>query len=351
MTRAATSSRGLRAFTLLELLVALTASTVLLGAMGSIFVLASRALPDNQVALTAGPAAARALDMICADVAYATSVSEGNATLLALTVPDRDRDGADEAIKYAWSGTPGDPLIRTVNDEAETLVANTRSFALVYDTSTTTRGSAGGGTTAEQTLLNLTSGFTSTASITPTYSIGQSFRLTLPAETTSWGVTRVGLRLSPNWPATGQVSLQLRTVESNGTPSSTVLAQTTINESTLTGSTVIYPLAAAGLTPGRTYCVMVMHANGSVAADARTRASASPPGGAFIASGALGLGWTTDTTKVLECTIYGTATTPLTTVSTASNLERVLISIKADSDTAPGVAGAARPLNRPGVGP
>ncbi len=351
MTLPLRTSRARPAFTLLELLVAFAASTVLLGAMGSIFVLASRALPGSQTALTAGPAAARALSVLSADVAYATAAVSGDATTLSLTLPDRNGDNVDEAIVYGWAGTPGDPLTRTVNGATETLLADTRAFSLAYETSTVTRGSAGGGTTAEQSILSLTGGSTSNAGIKADYSIGQSFRPAFAAETSNWAVTKVELRLSPHATADSQITLQLRTVESDGTPSGTVLAQTTINESSLTGSAVLYPLAATGLTPGRTYCVLLLQsAGGGTAGQARIRAATAPPGGALITSGSLGLGWTTDTAKTLECTVYGTTTTPLTTVSTTTNLERVLISIKAD-EYAPTVSGAAHALNRPGVGP
>ena len=341
------------AFTLLELLVAMTAASVLMAALGSVFVLASRALPQGQGELTSAPLAARALERLGADVACAVALPSGTATGLTVSVPDRTGDGSAETVVYAWDGTPGHALTRTVNGGAsETLVSNVRSFGLGYEYSTLTSGSAGGGTGAEQTLMSISSGGTSYAQVTSLSSIGQSFQATLPAECTSWSVTRVALRLRSNGSTDGQVALQVRPVDSSGKPTSTVLGQTLVNEAAVSNTLTTYALSAPGLTPGQQYCVLVVYRSGTfVAAEPAVRGATPPMGSAYIESGALGIGWNTSTSKGLECTVYGQATSPTTAVSVSTSLERVVASLRAENDGSPMVTTAARALNRPAVMP
>ncbi|MFN0011770.1 MAG: type II secretion system protein J [Phycisphaerales bacterium] len=351
--RAIPGTHAARAFTLIELLVALSAMSILATALGSVFVLASRALPAGQSTLTAAPAAARAVDIIAADIAYATQVSTGDARSISLTLPDRDADGQSESVAIAWSGVKGTALTRTVNGTStETLLTNVRDLTLGYELATTTSGSAGGGTASEQTILSITGSSTFTP-ITDPESIGQSFRPVLPAEATSWSITRIGIRLDDYGVVTGQVALQIRAVDTAGLPTSTILWQTTINETSVTsGALVNYTVSnVTGLVPGTTYCIMVAHRDGSFAAAAPVISAASPVGGALITGEDDKSDWARTTSKSMECTVYGQVTSPVTTIATASNLERVLISLRAESDNAPTVRASALPLNRPGVQP
>ncbi len=50
-----------------------------------------------------------------AELQYAQSVTEQTVTAITVTVPDRDADSNPEEIRYAWSGTPGEPLTRQYN--------------------------------------------------------------------------------------------------------------------------------------------------------------------------------------------------------------------------------------------
>jgi hypothetical protein len=52
------------------------------------------------------------------DLEFALAFSEQTATAMTFTVPDRDGDLLAETIRYAWSGTPGDPLTRQINEGA-----------------------------------------------------------------------------------------------------------------------------------------------------------------------------------------------------------------------------------------
>lgn len=102
MTRCAAPSRA--AFTLIETVVAMAISVVLLLALGSAVVIASKAIPTGQESVVTEGVIERGLAVMAADIEVATAVNRTSG--LVLTVPDRDGDGADDTITYQLSGTP-----------------------------------------------------------------------------------------------------------------------------------------------------------------------------------------------------------------------------------------------------
>jgi len=71
------------------------------------------------------------LDKFVADVEHAISFSERTANAVTFTVPDRDGNGLPDTIRYAWSGTPGDPLTYEYNGSvAEKIAVDVHNFNL-----------------------------------------------------------------------------------------------------------------------------------------------------------------------------------------------------------------------------
>lgn len=103
-----------RGLSLVELLVAMAmSSTVLVGAVAAIGI-GGRAFRSA----TDGVRSASAIDVLArvsADVELAIAFTERTATAVEFYVPDRTGDGAPELIRYAWSGTTGDPLTHSMN--------------------------------------------------------------------------------------------------------------------------------------------------------------------------------------------------------------------------------------------
>ncbi len=134
------TQRRRRAFTLLELLFAMVAMTALMGGLASALMLASRAIPDDASPAAVAIDAYYAADQIAGELFCARSFSERTATAITFTVADRDNDAIAETIRYAWSGTPGDPLTRQYNTAtAVAVVDDVRLFEIRYDVKTVTR--------------------------------------------------------------------------------------------------------------------------------------------------------------------------------------------------------------------
>src|SRR5690606_34267176 len=113
----ATTTSPARGFALVETVLSMALAAIVLLAMTSAIVLASRALPTHAQAVTfnATVDAGGALAQLTGDVRYALHFGELTATAIAFSVPDRDGDGLPERIRYHWSGVPGEPLYRAVN--------------------------------------------------------------------------------------------------------------------------------------------------------------------------------------------------------------------------------------------
>jgi prepilin-type N-terminal cleavage/methylation domain-containing protein len=102
-------------FTLIEVILSASIMGILLIAMASAIVLASRAIPDSTKPMDQAIEVTSVIAWIQSDLRFAIHVPVRTDTAITITVADRDADGFPETIAYAWSGTVGDPLTRTYN--------------------------------------------------------------------------------------------------------------------------------------------------------------------------------------------------------------------------------------------
>lgn len=128
-----------RGYTLIELLVATASASVLMvGLSGALFV-SARALDADEGATALRSDADAVLARVADDLRDARRFEQLDPTAVRFRVPDRDGDGADETIAYAWSGVSGDPLTREINGGgAVELLADVRSLDFASITSTLT---------------------------------------------------------------------------------------------------------------------------------------------------------------------------------------------------------------------
>ena len=126
-------------FTLVELTVSMTIGAILLGGMASAVLIASHALPGRNTATDAILRASDLVEQIAGELHCAVAFTQRSATMVEITVPDRNKNQAPEAIRYAWSGTPGDPLTRQYNAGPVVNVAeHVQEFDLGYTTTSVT---------------------------------------------------------------------------------------------------------------------------------------------------------------------------------------------------------------------
>ena len=125
--------RGRSGHTLIELQLSLAMTTVLMTAMVASLAITSRAMdygstPAGQAVLAAG-----VLEEINADLAMAMAFQERTDRAVTFSVPDRDGDGDQEVIRYAWTGAGTRQLVRQVNGgRSVVLAADVQDFPLAY---------------------------------------------------------------------------------------------------------------------------------------------------------------------------------------------------------------------------
>jgi prepilin-type N-terminal cleavage/methylation domain-containing protein len=216
--------RSSRAFTLVEIITSLAISSILLLALVSAVLLASKALPASSAAVDSRDAATTAIDIMMSELATAKNVVSASTTDVRFTVPDRTGDGADDTIEYQWSGTPGAPLQRNFNDAAWTNVSPPlKAFALSYGKrSSTSSVVTMQNVTSPETPLWLWNGWSGVTLLNVAMNlsgsawVSQSFPVTCPdTNINRLEITRVRLKLS-KLAAAGSVSVGVYNTSSLG---------------------------------------------------------------------------------------------------------------------------------------
>ncbi len=125
------------AYTLIEMIVASTASSVLLVGMATSIVISSSAFDTSDGEIHQSIAAGQHADEIMTEMRYATRFHERTANTVAFNVPDRDGDGSEETLRYSWSGVAGEPLTKEFNgSSAAVLIPNVQALNFTYMTRT-----------------------------------------------------------------------------------------------------------------------------------------------------------------------------------------------------------------------
>ena len=341
-----------RGFTLVEVTITAAIMTILLGGMASAILLASKAQPDTQSVPSAAMASSRATDLLSADVFHAVSIARATATELVFTVADRSGDGAPETIRYAWSGTPGDPLLRQVNgNTAATAASDVREFQLVYDkrqVALPTSYSDGAEVllASNDSQINLYRVTVNSSSFSAQY-----FQPTLPANTKTWKVTRVRVRLAyHDWPW-GQTAVQLRLA--NGVvPGDFVIEERPIMEYDLSW----YPVwrectfsNVSGLLPGNTLCLVLTGNSSYGTCEVQVQGVSGLEAGQYYVNSANGgTSWTAWPGLNMNYYVYGTVSTP-DPVSYQYLLTGVRCTLRSGPDPGARIQTSIRIVNEPQV--
>lgn len=338
-------------------MVALPVMALLAVAMASSIKLAARSIPGGGSVADSTLAAARALDLLAGDLAFATAihtdVTQADAAQeITFLIPDRDGQlPAAETVAYSWSGVPNAPLVRTFNGTAATVAADVQEFELSYEKRVKTI-TATDTNTSEEILLISADGTTSTAnfSITTSAWCGQFFLPLLPPEVVGWNVTKVQFMARINDKTTGQTSVQIRMAE-NGLPSGTVLDQQILLESALSSS---YALTTLNFTNvpmqprNQGLCLVLQFAANSPTGFAQYWAGGKL-NSHFLSTTTSGTTWTATKASSLRCYVYGTVQTNSTTPTPQYFLTNVHCRLRLGAAPQSRLTTSIRVLNEPEV--
>lgn len=328
-----------RAFTLVELVLSVTISTLLLGGIASAMLIANRAVPDRQQKVYDIVKGHEVLSGVTHELYTLLTVTDAKSNAVAFTVPDRTGDFLAESIAYAWSGTAGHPLTRRYNGgSVVNVLEDVYAFDITYVTkAVTVEGPLQPVEGPEQVLkAHLTPVSAQTVALTSTVWVGQYFKptfLLLPTPT-AWRITRVRLMLSKDGATDGQFLLQLRRPNADTTPSSTVLAQVTVNESAISGTLTLTPFtfaSAPAILPSDGVCIVLQHVSG--AASARVQYDQGPVSASHSARLSYSSGaWAARSTEALVYEASAAVTTEQPSEQTTEYLMSVGLSAQAGAD-------------------
>jgi prepilin-type N-terminal cleavage/methylation domain-containing protein len=306
-----------RGFTMLEMLVAVIASTFLLAGLGSVMFIA------RQVAYSPTAAARRAktadiINQISDELRYATVITQQTSQILEFIVADRDNDGTSEKIRYEWSGVAGDPLVKTVNGGTSVAVlTSVYAFNVTVQqnakttTLTTTTDSAEAILQSNTSIAGLKDRDISDVSYSAQI-VTPGFFSSVPANATCWNITKVDFYGKQSGGASTQV-VQV-SVRNSGdpldTPTSGILGSVSIPKSSLTTgdnwNTATFATPVRNLTFSRDYIIAW---TGNASSTCRLRPSDNAAGGVYESEDS-GASWQYMSARQIFHRIYGTYTTP-----------------------------------------
>ena len=310
------SAHRSRAFTLVEVMVSMAILSIVIVGMTSAIVLATRSVPAAESGTNRTIDTADLVGQISAELRYAITITERSTSSIAFTVADRTGDSFPETIRYSWSGTAGDPLVRTVNGvSAVTVLADVETFDLSYHVSTIEEDLPGGGESPEQLLAYFSSIAWSDLTVTATDWPGMYFQPTLPASATGWRVTKVSFWAKSNWPPDGEIAVQVQSADGSDLPSGTVLTSTNVAADGLNWMFHEYEeVGLAGMSrllPTEGACLVIRQLSGSQPAGVLVDMSGWGSGSAnqsFLMTLDGGQSWSSSAGSGLEYAVYGAYT-------------------------------------------
>jgi hypothetical protein len=329
--------------TLVELVTAMVSGTILLAGLGGVMMIAS------QVAYTPSASvkrldAAKAVQEFGDDARYATLLATRSSHLLEFVVTDRDGDGAAERIRYQWSGVPGAPLLKTLNGGTPVAVVDSvEDFQISVATASQTTPFATTTDSAEAVLASNTatpSGTTRTidAANFSAQRINPSGFSGVPGSATAWNLTKVDFQGSKNGATDATLRVQIRSASNPyDSPTGEVLGEVVVPEASVTTSsgwnTTTFTSPVRGLALHRGYSLVWRGTDGESGTPLRlvTDDNAATSVHESIDAGA---SWTYMSARRTYYRIYGTYTSPGTTVNVTRNYAtRVNVMLQAGEDT------------------
>ena len=303
--------------TLVEVVASVCILSVLLAAMGSGILIASRAAEIT--AQASAKDAKEAIARIAADLQVALTFSERTDTAVTFTVPDRNGDDLPETIRYAWPAVAGEAITREYNGAAPvTLAEDVHFFGLSYLLETTSPSGPVEQESQELVLMhhdNAPGGNFQAAGTNTMDWVAQYFKPALPTNTVSWTITRVQFRAKSKGKKSGTIRVGVSAADAALKPTGEPLESVLVAESTLGksfGTEEISFGALAGLDPAAGYCLTFAGLHPSPCGEVQWERDGSPMTAEthFMTSTDGGATWSApNDTQDLRFWVYGTVTT------------------------------------------
>ncbi len=346
-----------RGFTLMEVLVAAAVLSIVMAAIGSAILVASRAMPGDRNLNDNAVRAQQKLDFIASELCWALNVIEPTSTSIKFTIPDRKGDGDSlaETVRYTWSGVAGDPITRQYNGGTDAVfLDNVHHAEVQYDCKAVIGDGTSESEGPEQLLvshLEDTGGTIAHRIVEPFQWPGQFLRPSLPPDATGWRPTRVRFQVQRAGAADGMTAVLVNTADGDCNPTATTLAQVVLDEAALADDyawgEIAIP-AAPVLDPEQGICLVLAHAGGGPSAWVRYESGGQDtPDCHRIYSTDQGGSWVHEAGLDLVFQLYGTVRS--TDAPVRYYLQAVRLVLQVGADPAGRAATSIKVHNQPEV--
>ncbi|UCD28898.1 MAG: prepilin-type N-terminal cleavage/methylation domain-containing protein [Planctomycetota bacterium] len=346
-------------FTLTEMLVTVGMIGIIMVGMGSAILIAAKALPEDAEASSQLIHTGLIADDLVTELQNACHIVERTSNAITFTIADYydDNDNSSERIRYAWSGTPGDPLTRQHNGGSEIpILENVQQFNLVYDLKSLTEQYPGLPVEGPEQILSSYTGAIDLKEykVDDNLWCGQYFKpsaAVLTSDTLSWRVTRVLLMAIQNSPVKEYSFVQLRPADDNYSPTSTVLEEQIMYENNLPRSyawTEFFFTNVAGLAPEDDLCLVVKHGGGGPSCRIIFENNNSNGATGMLKTTDAGANWNYEPAQSMLYYIWGTISAPgPDQIATRQYVTGIKLSLQAGDDYESQINTAIRMLNTP----
>ena len=224
-----------RGYSLVETTVSVAVLSIVMTAVGSVFVMTSQVLPGGDSRVDRGTLASAGLRQVADELRYAVYISERTPTSITFTLADRDQDGYPERIRYAWDGVAGSPLTREYNGGTPvTVIDQVAGLSFTYETTDRVETYPGPIVTSAEQLISTLPAIADTGQRSIKEDDWVAQQITIPAGSGSWQPTRVRFRAEQRGSDSGDLLVQIRSNDPvGGTPTNTVLAELDVPETDL----------------------------------------------------------------------------------------------------------------------
>jgi hypothetical protein len=301
--------------TLAELVVSMTIASLVMGGLASAMLIATRAVDAGDSPAGRAADARFAADQMSTDLSHATAINEQTERSITVVVPDRDQDGIAETIRYAWSGTAGDALIRQYNEGAETVFAEqVHGLTLSYRARPISVTPLE--TSSEFELASydeFVGGSFKDYGIDHNSWCAQYFKPTLPVNAVSWGITDVYVTLKIDR-MDRTLAVGFYTADMRLKPTSQVLGEVTLQTDMLPVNYTWYSFSFSitGLDPATGICLLVRQLIDSTGAKLQYYENGSnmPQNSHWMTTSDAGISWSAPVNhRDMAFYVFGTVTT------------------------------------------
>jgi hypothetical protein len=342
-----------RAFSLIELVAALGITTILLAAIASAVMIATKALPQTNDAFSSPMSAGRVVNQMAGELESALLVLSQTPTSISFTVPPRNGDTVSEKITYSWAGPSGAPLMRQYNSGTPvSLIDSVDQFSLTPVIITSTESYPGVATEdASDSLIidNSSTTGSATQGVNASNCLGQYFcSSSWPSGVVGWRPTRVQFQAEQSG-LIATTDILMAPALSNLTPAAPYSQQYSDTGLGLLSSFAWRQFSFSGidrLSPAAGVCLMVEGASGGT--NSMIVETNSLPG--LIQSTDGGSTWSYISNKGMVSQLFGKLTRSTTTqLATTKYLSALSITLRAGPSTNPAVTSTAQVLNQPAL--